>query len=386
MDAVRTPLDHAPALELGNKLWRKEIIKQGTIHYAGGKFDANAAYLDAVYAAYQDGAIGSVPFTFVDDKGAHVEAPERRKGNIVGLERTATGLDAILSLDPDADELVRKDKKFGVSVLIKHDRVTGGGKRYPAVLAHVAGTYDPVINDLGDWEEIAASNDAGDVLDLLALTTTTGDATVADTLTPEETAALRSIASLAPMLVQLAEASNTPDPGVDETAGREFTDADIEQLADDLDADTEVEAPELIAASQTASDEVLALSQQVAAERQARQDIELRLAQSEKREAVTAYEAERLALAQRYGIAPRVTDIVRPLLEGTAGRALALANGDQIDAATLIRTFVAELATTPRLDLSQTQGSALDFDADAEATRKKENEAFLARAAAELNH
>lgn len=386
MDAVRTPLATAAALELGNKLWRKEILKAGTIHYRGGKFEATPAYLDSVLAAYKDGAIASVPFTFVDDRGAHVESPERRKGNIVGLERNATGgLDAILALDDDADALVRKDKKFGVSVLIKHDRTTGGGKHYPAVLAHVAGTYDPVINNLGDWEEIAASNDAVDVLDLLALTSApqddpTKETPMADavTLTPEELAQLRS---LLPKLATLGtEPVDAPTDKVDEKPA-------VEDKVDETDEDAELadmvaafdEEPELIAASNESDPAVLALTQRLEAAEQANRDRDLQLSQLRDERDESHYLAERENLARNFGIHPSVTDLIKPLLKG-GGSKLALSNGAEIVPADLIRKFVHELATRPRLDLSQTKGSALDLDDDAaEAKSRDELAAEIAK-------
>lgn len=385
MTAVRTPLSHTTALALGNKLWRKQVLKQGTIHYRGGTFDASPEYLDEVVAAFQDNAIGSVPFVFVDDTGAHSESPRHRKGNVVGLERTPDGIDAILSLDDDANELVAKDKKFGVSVLIKHDRTTGGGKRYPAVLAHVAGTYDPVINDLGDWEELAASND-GDVLDLLSLTSITAPtegSTVADNLTPEETAAVRSVFPLIAKLIGADEpaepATAVVEPADDNPADQPFTDgepdgatpvdsdtvdedtedtlseADIQKLVDDVLAEPE---PELIAASQDDS-ETLRLSHEVAQERQAREDLELRLAQAEAREAEKDFTAERDLLAREYGIAPHLTNIIAPLLKGGGGQ-VALSNGDQARPGDLVRQFVKELAQVGFLDLSHPVGSAID--------------------------
>lgn len=373
MDAVRTPLATGTALSLGNKLWRKEILKSGTIHYKGGQFDASPDYLDAVLAAFQDGAIGSVPFTFVDDDGKHVEDPERSKGNIIGLERTATGLDAIVSLDDDADKLVRRDRKFGVSVLIKHDRTTGGGKHYPAVLAHVAGTYDPVINNLGDWEEIAASNDAIDVLDLLALTSApqdepTKESPMADaaTLTPEELAQLRSLLAKLDTPAEVTPAE--PEKPAAETAEVETDeDAELAAMVEGLDA----AEPELIAASNESNPEVLALSQRLEAAELARKDDALALAQLRDERDEANYLAERENLARNFGVHPSVTDIVKPLLKG-AGNKLALSNGAEVIPADLIRKFVHEIATRPRLDLSQAKGSALDLDGDADEAKNRD--------------
>jgi hypothetical protein len=380
MPDVRTPLATTTALELGHKLWRKQIIREGKIAYRGGEFDASPEYLDSVVASFRDKAIGSVPFVFVDDKGGHSEAPERRRGKVVGLERTPTGIDALLQLSDDAEKLVEEDPEFGVSVLIKHDRTTGEGKYHPAVLCHVAGTYDPVLS-LQPWtEELAASNPGDDLLDLLALTSsaprdeTTRKAPMADTLAPEELAVLRSLlAKLTPdepadpaaTVVEPTDETAEPvaevvDPDGETDDDVEFTDEEIAAMVASLD-EVPADEPELVAASNDGGDS-LELSHKLQATEQRNQDLELRLAQVEAKAAAQEYEAERLRLAQTHGIPPRITDIVRPLLEGTGGKKLALSNGSEVDPAALIRKFVVELASTPRLDLSQPIGSGQGID------------------------
>lgn len=422
--AIRTPLDESEALQLGNRVWRKEVLRAGTLHYRGDKIQITPQYLDEIVAAFREGAIGSVPFTFVDGKGEHAESPELRKGAILGLERAGDSLKATIALDPDADALVDRDRRFGVSVLVKHNRTTGGGKHYPAVLAHVAGTYDPVINDLGDWEEIAASHDGGQVLDLLALSadvpadeqddnrSDNGGPPVADTLTPDELAALRSLASVAPQLVAQATAQ---DDGIeyltgdavedgpvyvdevddDTEGGRQMSDADIAEMLRTLDpegvmegdAEGAVDEREPIAASSGPSDEVLALTQQLAEAQQRDHDRDLRLAQVESELAARNYIAERDQMAREFGIHPAVTDIIRPLLEGRGVGHVALSHGDgqRVDVAATVRRFARELARRPRLDLSQASGSPVDLTDDDQGARDRDLEQFLAQAHAERN-
>lgn len=457
--AVRTPLSQSPALELGHKLWRKQIIREGKIAYRGGEFDASPDYLDSVVASFRDRALGSVPFVFVDDKGAHSEAPERRRGKVIGLERTPDGIDALLQLSDDAEKLVEDDPEFGVSVLIKHDRTTGEGKYHPAVLCHVAGTYDPVLS-LKPWtEELAASNPGSDdVLDLLALTApresqTTPDgadpdakekAAVPLTLTDEQVAAVQALlpvltaqagisrppvpapaaapapavasdvapaapvapaaATVQPADPQPADQPPTPaapepntddesdDDGEDNTgetpagaevSDAEFTDAELDEIARALTADETAPEPELVAASNNGDVDALQLSHDLRAERQARERLELRLAQVEQDRDNRVERAERERWARDLGIAPRLFDIVAPVLRSGGGQ-VALSNGQTANTGDLVRRFVTELHGTGFLDLSLSQGSAIDVDedkaADEETARKAAAAAYVSAA------
>lgn len=423
MDAVRTPLASVPALALGNRRYRKQVLTLGKIYHGGGVFDVTPEYIDSVVTAFDSKAIARVPFQLADAANSHTEDPLRRFGSVEALHRTPEGLDAVIELDEDAARLVDKDPEFGVSVLVKHNRTTGDGRRFPAVLAHVLGTTDPVLS-LTPWrEELAASHAAEDTLDLLALTPATepadalalssafpaasGDtsspkegSTMADsaTLAPEELAALRSLASVAPQLVQLATApqdsaddtdpadtdgDQTTDDAVDEAL--EMTEADIKALADLIDLDDEQDTQPL-AASHDGNAEMLALSQRLDEAEQARRDQALALAQLRDERDETRYSAQRDQWARKYGVHPSVTDIVKPLLKGGAGQKLALANGGgDVDPAALIAKFVHEIATRPRLDLSQAKGQALDVEDDEDAKRDADNKAFFEQVRATRN-
>jgi hypothetical protein len=382
VDAVRTPLDHGTALALGNKIYRKQVLRSGPLHYRGGTFDVTDAYLDSVVAAFDAKAIPRVPFQLADASNTHTEDPLRRFGTVTALHRTPDGLDAVIELDDEAARLVDNDPEFGVSVLIKHDRTTGEGAKFPAVLAHVLGTTDPVLTQLAPWQpELAASNDSGDVLDLLALTSAPRDdkegPTMAEaiTLTPEETAQLRS---LLPKLAAL-QAEPTPDAPADtvEPAEREYTDEELQAMADsvlDDDADLPVEEP--LAASHN-DEQVLALSQRLEAAEQARRDDALALSQLREERDESLYLSQRDEWARKYGVHPTVTDIVKPLLKG-GDRKLALSNGTELDAAALITKFVHEIATRPRLDLSQAKGTAVDVDDNADEATERDALAKLA--------
>lgn len=385
MDAVRTPLDHGTALALGNRIYRKQVLRSGPLHYRGGTFDVTDAYLDSVVQAFDAKAIARVPFQLADASNTHTEDPLRRFGTVTALHRTADGLDAVIELDDEAARLVDNDPEFGVSVLIKHDRTTGEGATFPAVLAHVLGTTDPVLTQLAPWQpELAAANDSGDVLDLLALTSAPRDdkegSTMAEaiTLTPEETAQLRSLLpKLAALQAEPATAADAPaEPA--EPVEREYTDEELQAMADSVladDPDMPVEQP--LAAAHD-DEQVLALSQRLEVAEQARRDDALALSQLREERDESLYLSQRDDWARKYGVHPSVTDIVKPLLKG-GDRKLALANGTELNAAELIGKFVHEIATRPRLDLSQAKGSAVD-DTDADEATERDALAKLALA------
>jgi hypothetical protein len=138
-----------------------------------------------------------------------------------------------------------------------------------------------------------------------------------------------------------------------------------------------VEEPELIAAGHESNDEVLALSQRLADAEQAREDDRLALSQLRDERDEARYLSQRDEWAHKYGVHPTVTDIVKPLLK-SAGQTLALSNGDEFDPAALIGKFVHEIATRPRLDLSQAKGSALDLDGDESEAKERAELAALA--------
>lgn len=398
--AVRTPLDHTRVLVLGNKRYRKELLRVGELHYQGGTFNITPEYLDAIVASFDAGAIKRVPFQLADADNRHTQDPLRRFGTVVGLRRTPTGLDGVIELNDAAAQLVDEDPEaLGVSVLVHHDRTTGEGQRFDAVLAHVLGTTDPVVTSLAPWaeEELAAANTtSGGVLDLLALSTsspsgnTEGANSMAETLTSEELGRLRALLAKQPdEPAAPATPVVTPTPPADapvEQPGqvehhsdddRDLTDEELAEIAaavEDDPADT-TPAPETVAAAQPGDEGSLGLAHDLAAERAKRETLELSMRRIQEELDQRNYLTERDHLAREFGVPPRCTEILRPILQGS-GRALALANGQDTTDAELVRRFVTELAATGFLDLAHPTGSTTGVDTTGDGDSDEQRRRF----------
>lgn len=431
MSGIRTPLNATPAFALGQGKWLKEVLRAGDLHYQGGRYPITTEYLDSVVDAYNAKAIKKVPFQLADADNRHTADPARRKGFIEGLRRNGDSLEAVIGLDDEANAIVESDLSFPVSVLINHDRTTGEGKHFDAVLSHVLGTYDPVLTELGDWvrlpEEIAASNDGGgDVLDFLALnaaehaeplepaaTTSDSEPATGDSAPssdeganpdpsegtddampdidqliqdPEKLAELRkALAALDDSSDEAADEQPDPDDAEaagedpDETGDSTPSDEEIEamlQTSDDLDADT----PEQVAASHSANeaDNSLALanmSQQLEEMRLANEVTSKKLAESEWRTEKDSW--------VHANIPPAIVALCEPFLNGASDK-LALSNtGDKVKVATQMRKLLTEISKqAPSLGLSQ---GPIGTSEEADKARE-EAEARAAKAAQVTSH
>lgn len=153
----------------------------------------------------------------------------------------------------------------------------------------------------------------------------------------------------------------------------EMTDAELDALLAEIDAEAKGEdapegepAPEpepaTAGASLSAEDQAALEMANARAEQNA-----IDLARVTAALDLATYERERDTLARVHGIPPRITDLARPLLEGT-GRTVELANGANVDAGSIMRKVLAEVGKTVKmLDLTAELGNPGDSAAQAEA-------------------
>lgn len=356
--AILAPLDHGDAIELGKRIFRKQVLRAGSINYKGRRLDFTPDYLDGLVQAFRDEAFDTVPLVFAPADNAHTQDVDRIRGNVIGLERVGDRLDALVEFTDDRSaQLVRDHPKLGVSVRIEQPIERADGKTFPAAVQHVLATANPRITGMAPWTPVDLATHTGEVLDLSTLdfadlgedttaaaTTETQEDDVADepVFTPEEIARLRA-------LLDITDHTADDTDGTDDGDGYEMpSDEELAAIAAAaLDDDTEQTDTEREPSMALARETVEAL--ELAQSRLDAQEIELARMRAERDTA--RFERERDQLAETYGIPPRITELARPLLTGS--HAIELASGARVDAAEVMRKVLTAVGEHVKLiDLS----------------------------------
>lgn len=386
--ALLTPYGAGSAIELGNSRWRKRLLPVGTLDYKGQKLEFTPAYLKELVRAFNDKAFDQVPFQLADAKNTHTNDPERYRGQIVGVEFVESspdgpGLDLILEPTEDGERILRQNPGLGVSARIYEDYARSDGKSWFAALQHVLGTLDPHIPGMGPWKEVAATSLSNQPESVLDLTGSTFEQQGKEGKRVDKKA-------LAELLRKVRDGgSDLSDEDIDELVAEtdpngetpdetELTDQELDELiaaaeaenfeAEDGDDSVLAEEDAVIAASNRRT-RALELSNQ-------RQRVQL-AAQADELNRLTAgadasaFEAEKLQLANDYGIPPAIIDAARPLLEGS-GHVIELSGGDVIDAGAVMRNVLTTFGKQIKvLDLGNLIGSGLEPDDEKEAAERQ---------------
>jgi len=196
--ALQLPYVRDPASRTGRALFRKQILPLSTVkHPDHGDLTFTRDRLDKIRTRFMAGAMDCVPFVLVDSENRHTDDPERARGEVKGLELAADGLYAMIEASEKGADLLANTPNLPVSVRLK--TLADGSE----VLAHVAGTHDPVARGMKAWEPVDASRD-GEVMDFSDRGTFTlpgvtdtkkaegKDDTAADALSKEEVGKFRS--------------------------------------------------------------------------------------------------------------------------------------------------------------------------------------------------
>jgi hypothetical protein len=125
--------------------------------------------LDDIIKNFNARTIDTVPFFKVNDRNGHTEDPEAARGVVVGLEKTADGLDALIQPINDVAREQILSTKLGASAGLnlaykKHDT----GEDVGAVLRHVAWTPEPWISGMRSFEEASLSGETFETIYLSA--------------------------------------------------------------------------------------------------------------------------------------------------------------------------------------------------------------------------
>lgn len=395
MTALLTPLEFGAARQMGATLWRKQLLPMGEIAYKGRRIAFTRDYLAGLVQAFREKAYDTVPLQFADHANTHTNDPERRRGTVRGLELTDDGLDVLVEVAPATAKHLSAYPDLGVSARIVEGYDRADGKFFPAAVQHVLATLDPRIPGMRPWQAIEAANgDDGEVIDLTVTEPATPDKATAPAppdapVAQEEEAGMAFTADQEARLAKLLDlpaeqfdALLTPKAEDDTTEGEDGTDedgisdADLEAMLADLDTesatvDGETETtterePELAGAA--LSNEAQAAID-LANARADEQGAELRRMRAQLDRAT--FEKERDHYQRVLGIPARITDLARPLLEGS-GRTVDLANGKAADAGAIVRNILSEVGKTFKalgmdIELGNSEGAVTDEKAEAEA-------------------
>lgn len=354
---IQAPQRSGPTVKTGPRLFRKQVLKFGTISYPGvGKLTFDKPYADKVTAAFNQRAYDQVPFILADADNRHHMRPEAFRGQVVGLQTTDDGLDALLELTEDGAKLIDDNPSLGVSGRFVQDMARADGQTFPVAMQHVLGTFDPRLTGLRPWEQLTdLSTDPSEVVDLTAATYE------GEPMTDEELAKIADLvaAKLKPADDTPSE-SETPDATGDLTAEEEAELKAILEAADD-----EPEPPE--AQPETAPEPALALSQPV--------DLAgadpARVQALEEVLGTERYDAWAKDMA-RAGVPPRILDLARPVLSKFGALTIDLANSDTTEPSAIIRQMLEEAKGV--IDMSRAVGTTDGADSmPAEKTQQAVN-------------
>lgn len=376
--ALHTPLDDKAAGKLGSSLYRKQILRTGSIDYKGQRLDFTPAYLAEIKRSFDEAAYDSVPFVMAPADNSHTSDPERVRGQVKGFELTADGLDALIEVGPDGAKVLDSHPKLGVSARIVNDLARADGRKWPAAVAHVLGTLDPRVTGMRPWQHIAdLANDPTPTVDLTAATYTEREDPMPALTDEQQTKLARFLDTLsedgAPPVVPTTDPAPKPEPG------SALTDAQVAALVADLESDAttvtdsappteapigaslSVEAQQAIdlanATAENTRNELTVLQGKLAAER---------------------FKTERAQLVNA-GVPPASVELARPLLERPEHTTVDLANDQSLDVTAIVRNLL--LAQRGTVDLSHSVGGVGmpiedDSAADRQALIKAHNDRY----------
>lgn len=161
--AYQTPYDDTEAVELGSKLWRKQVLPHRSISYKGGTLSITPEMAKRVVENHRKKPFEYVPFVI-----GHSDNPEAGRGEVVGLSNSADGVEAIIQTDDAGTKMIEGNGgKLPVSVRLLEDYTReSDGEHFGPVIQHVAATYTPRMTNMRPWEAVEASSTPDGVVDL----------------------------------------------------------------------------------------------------------------------------------------------------------------------------------------------------------------------------
>jgi hypothetical protein len=163
--AVLTPFSWSgPAIELGNRVWRKKVLPVGDVQYQGRTLHFTPDYLQGLEQAFRDRAYDYVPLQLATGKNEHTNDPDRFRGTITDMRAEPDGLYITLNPTEDGERVLAENPYLGVSCRIVENYARSDGQFYKAAVQHVLATHDPRIPALGPWQATDLSNSGGQMI------------------------------------------------------------------------------------------------------------------------------------------------------------------------------------------------------------------------------
>jgi hypothetical protein len=381
---IRTPFTTGPAQQAGNGTWRKKVLPVGTVNYKGMTLNFDQAYLQRLATSFNDRAYDQVPFQIADAKNTHTNDPERFRGDVLGMDVKSDGLWVTVRPTPEGNRLLLSNPKLGVSARIVEEYERSDGKFYPAAIQHVLGTLDPRIPGLGAWETAAELSNAPEMIIDLSAAQFAGEegGSLMPGLDPDKAAKLAQLLELDPDALN-AMLAQMDDPGFTEEDDDNVI-AAIETMSDDefaaLQAEFEIEdEPELVGAGADLSNgygmSSIDLTNYELAETQRQMSV------LQGQHDLQAYENEKRTLANKHNVPTFITELARPLLEGT-GHVIEMSNGSGVDAGLVMRRVLQAFGGALQglgLDSPVELGTQMDSEPDTSQQGVQARENFVSR-------
>lgn len=349
---LRTPVSRAQGtVDLANRTFRKQILPLTEINYKGRKIKFDRRYLADLAQAFKDKAFPQTPFQLADAENRHTNDPERTRGQMIGVELTADGLDGIFELTEDGVKVIEANPGLGVSARIIENYERADKRTWPRAMQHVLGTLDPRVSwKSKPWEAVQLSTDEA-VTEMVDLSTETfgGEEKsmtekkmVTIELSEEDAGILTQVIEDQRAAAKLAEGTEPPEP---EEAEGDEVEGEGDDEDDEGDEGDEQPAPVGLSRDEAAAVELA----RATAATSASQVLELT---NKLRQAEVDREIDRYRTA---GLAPAIIEAARPLLE-LAPQAIELSNGTTLDPGEQARKLLSSM-----LELAQTGHDVIDL-------------------------
>lgn len=186
---VELTADDPSFVELSRKpqgrVFRKQILPFGKLHYGGREYDVNEEFADTLIANFTNNVCDIVQAPKAGPKNEHTEDPDRNIGEVIALHKTEKGV--YVDIDVRTDDAEKMGKTLlGASAMLHMNYVdTRSDTRVGPTLLHTAITNRPYVTELDGFEEIiAASAHGADDFETVVLTSATQ--TQEETMTREE--------------------------------------------------------------------------------------------------------------------------------------------------------------------------------------------------------